>query len=106
MTTKQEVIDGLEFLIQEGKRLGDTMPADGWAKVQDSDGWKNTQVLAHIASISSIVAPFVTNMANADADANAGAGLDIPAAAWLGYAVVYAGAWLGASVWLFNRKKF
>ncbi len=36
----------------------------------------------------------------------AGAGLDIPVAAWLGYAVVYAGAWLAASVWLFNRKEF
>ena len=79
MTTKQEVIDGIEFLITEGKRLGDMMPAEGWAKVQDNDGWKNTEVLAHIAAISSIVVPFVTNMANAGSDANAGAGLDIDA---------------------------
>jgi hypothetical protein len=79
MATKQEIIDGIELLIREARRIGETMPADGWAQVQDHDGWKNTEVLAHVASISSIVAPFVTNMANAGAEANTGAGVDIDA---------------------------
>jgi hypothetical protein len=79
MTTKQELIDGLEFLIQEGRRIGDTMDDAGWAKVQDHDGWKNTEVLAHVAGLSSLVVPFVTGMVNADAGSNAGAGVDIDA---------------------------
>jgi len=77
MATKQELIEGIEFLIKEGKRLGDTMPEDGWADVQDHDGWKNTEVLAHVASIGTIVVPFVTNMINAGAETNSGAGVDI-----------------------------
>ena len=79
MTTKQELIAGLEFLIQEGKRIGDTMDGAGWAKVQDHDGWKNTQVLAHVAGLSTIVVPFVQGMVNAGSGANAGAGVDIDA---------------------------
>jgi len=77
MATKQEIISGIEFLIQEGKRVGATMDADGWAKVQDHDGWKNTEVLAHVAAIGSIVVPFVTGMANAAPEANAGDGVNI-----------------------------
>jgi hypothetical protein len=79
VTTKQELIGGIEFLIQESKRIGATVDDAGWLKVQDGDGWKNTQVLAHVAGISSIVVPFVTNMAGAGPDANSGAGLDIDA---------------------------
>jgi hypothetical protein len=77
MATKKDITNGLEFLIQESRRIGATMPDEGWAQVQDHDGWKNTEVLAHVASISSIVAPFVTNMVNAGSDANTGAGVDI-----------------------------
>lgn len=79
MATKQDIIEGLEFLIKEGKRIGATVDADGWAKVQDHDGWKNTEVLAHVAGLAGIVVPFVTNMANAGAEANTGAGVDIDA---------------------------
>ena len=79
MASKQEITDGIEFLIQEARRIGDTMDAAGWVKVQDHDGWKNTEVLAHIASISSIVVPFVTNMATAGPEVNAGAAVDIDA---------------------------
>jgi hypothetical protein len=77
MATKQDIVNGLEFLIQDGKRIGETMDADGWAKVQDGDGWKNTEVLAHVTAISSIVVPFVTNMVNAGPETNTGAGVNI-----------------------------
>jgi hypothetical protein len=79
MATKQEIVSGIEFLIQESRRIGETMPESGWAKVQDGDGWKNTEVLAHVAAISGIVVPFVTNMANAGEGVNSGAGVDIDA---------------------------
>ena len=79
MTTKQELIGGIEFLVQESKRIGAMLGDADWAKVQDGDGWKNKEVLAHVAGVGSIVIPFVQNMANAGADANAGDGFDIDA---------------------------
>lgn len=79
MTTKQELVNGLEFLIQEGKRAGASLDDAAWAKVQDGDGWKSKEVLAHVAGIGTIVAPFVQNMANAAPGADGGPGIDIDA---------------------------
>ena len=59
MASREEVIGGLEFLIQESKRLGAQLSEADWGQVVDMDGWKNKQVLAHIAGISSIVVPMV-----------------------------------------------
>ena len=79
MANKQDIISGLEFLVRESRRIADTLREDEWARAHDSDGWKNAQVLAHVASVGSIVVPFMSNMGNAAPDANAGAGLDINA---------------------------
>jgi hypothetical protein len=77
MATKQELVAGLEFVISEGKRIGASLDEAGWSKVQDLDGWKNTQVLAHVASVGTIVVPFVTNVANSAPGSDPGAGVDI-----------------------------
>ena len=79
MATKQELVGGLEFLIQEGKRIGAGLDDAGWAKVQDGDGWKNKEVLAHVGAIGTIVVPFITNIANAAPAADGAAGMDIDA---------------------------
>ena len=79
MTTKQELIGGIEFLIQEGRRIGASLDDAGWAKVQDSDGWKNKEVLAHVAAIGTIVAPFVQNFGAASQGTDTGTGVDINA---------------------------
>ncbi len=79
MASREEVIGGLEFLIQESKRLGAQLSEADWGQVVDMDGWKNKQVLAHIAGISSIVVPMVSSFTNAPAGTNAGAGVDIDA---------------------------
>lgn len=79
MASREEVIGGIEFLIQESKRLGSQLNEADWAQVVDMDGWKNREVLAHIAGISAIVAPMVTSFTNAPAGTNAGAGVDIDA---------------------------
>ena len=80
MASKQELVTGLEFLVQEGKRIGADFDDAQWAKVVDgADGWKNKEVLAHVAGLATIVVPFMQNMANADAGADSGAGLDINA---------------------------
>jgi hypothetical protein len=77
MATKQELINGLEFLIQEGKRLGGGLDDVAWAKVQDGDGWKNKEVLAHVAAVGTIVAPFVQNFGAASQGTDTGTGVDI-----------------------------
>jgi hypothetical protein len=79
LATKQELVDGIQFLIQEGKRIGASLDENGWAKVQDHDGWKNTQVLAHVASIGTIVPMFAQNILNAAPGSDGGAGVDIDA---------------------------
>jgi hypothetical protein len=79
LATKQDIISGLEFLVRESNRIAEVLREDEWKRAKDSDGWENTQVLAHIASVGTIVVPFMSNMNNAAPDANAGAGLDINA---------------------------
>jgi hypothetical protein len=79
MATKQDIVSGLEFLVRETRRIAETLREEEWSRAHDSDGWKNTQVLAHIAGVGSIVVPFMSNMSTAAPDANAGAGLDINA---------------------------
>jgi len=77
MATKDELIGGLQMVIQEGKRIGEAFGDEQWTTVQDFDGWKNREVLAHVASIGGIVVPFVTAMANAPAGADASTGMDV-----------------------------
>ena len=79
MATKQELTNGLQFLIDEGKRIGSQLDEAGWAKVQDNDGWKNKEVLAHVAAIGAIVPVFAQNLANAAPGADGQAGVDINA---------------------------
>ncbi len=79
MASKQELVSGLEFLIREGRRIGGALDEPAWAKVQDGDGWKNKEVLAHVGGIASVVVPFMENVAKADAGADSAAGLDINA---------------------------
>jgi hypothetical protein len=79
MATKQELTNGLQFLIDEGKRIGSSLDEAGWAKVQDLDGWKNKEVLAHVAAIGTIVVPFMGNFANSAPGTDNQAGVDINA---------------------------
>lgn len=77
MATKQELINGLQFLIDEAKRIGSSLSEDGWAKVQDHDGWKNKEVLAHVASVGTIEPMFAQNMIAAAPGTDNGAAVDI-----------------------------
>lgn len=77
MATKDELIRGIEQLIQEGHRLANDLRAEDWAQVVDIDGWKSQEVLAHIAGVGSMVQPLAGGIANAEPGANAFAGIDI-----------------------------
>ena len=79
MATREEIINGIQLLIQESQRVAGSLTAADWARAQDMDGWKNNQVLAHVASVGGIIAPMMHGMVNAPDGANAGAGIDIDA---------------------------
>jgi len=59
MATKDEIIRGLEVLITEANRIADSLTADQWSRAVDLDGWKNVEVLAHIAGVGGMVVPIV-----------------------------------------------
>jgi mycothiol maleylpyruvate isomerase-like protein len=77
MASKNEIVIGIEQLIQEGRRLCDALTEDQWALVVDLDGWKSKEVLAHVAGIGSMVAPMVGGLSNAPAGADALGSIDI-----------------------------
>ena len=77
MATREQIISGIELLIQESQRVAESLTPEDWARTKDMDGWKNNEVLAHVASVGGMVAPMVQGMANAPEGANAGASIDI-----------------------------
>jgi Mycothiol maleylpyruvate isomerase N-terminal domain len=77
VATKDEIIKGLDLLIQEGHRIANDLTDSQWEHVVDLDGWKNREVLAHIAGIGAIVLPMVNGMANAAAGADSLGAVDI-----------------------------
>ena len=78
-TTGTDLVRGLKFLIQEAQRLGENLGDEHWDKTESMDGWKNQQVLAHLAGIGTIVVPFAQNIVAAAPSANSGAAIDIDA---------------------------
>lgn len=78
-TTGADLVRGIEFLIQEARRIGENLGDAHWDKTESMDGWKNRQVLAHLAGIGTIVVPFATNIAAAQPSADGGQGVDIDA---------------------------
>ena len=77
MATREEVINGLSMLIQEGHRVANDLTDAQWDLVVDLDGWKAREVLAHIAGVGGMVVPMVSGIANAPAGADGFAGIDI-----------------------------
>lgn len=79
MATKEELIGGLQFLVQEGQRMGAQLTEEQWARAVDFDGWKNKQVLAHVASIGTIVVPMMSAWQSAAPGTDVIEGFDIDA---------------------------
>ena len=79
MATKTELIDGIQMLINESRRIGTRFTDDEWAMAADEAGWTNKQVLAHVAAIGGIVVPMVGGMASAPAGTDLGANMNIDA---------------------------
>lgn len=77
MATREEVINGLSMLIQEGHRVANDLTDAQWDLVVDLDGWKAREVLAHIAGVGGMVVPMVSGIAAAPAGSDGFAGIDI-----------------------------
>jgi hypothetical protein len=79
VATKDELTNGINVLIREGKRIGGRLTGDQWAAAGSEGGWSNRQILAHVAGVGAIVVPFVTSIANAAPGTDSSAGVDIDA---------------------------
>lgn len=77
MATKQQLIEGIETLIQESRRLSTALTDEQWLTVVDLDGWKNREVLAHISGIGGMVVPMLGGILAAPAGTDAFAGINI-----------------------------
>jgi hypothetical protein len=77
MATRDELISGLEMLIREGRRLATDLGPQQWEQVVDLDGWKNKEVLAHVASVGSLVPQMAGGFASAGPGNDAMASIDI-----------------------------
>src|SRR5262245_31200320 len=77
MATREELISGVEMLIREGRRLATDLGPQQWDQVVDLDGWKNKEVLAHVASIGSLVPQMASGFAGAGPGTDAMASIDI-----------------------------
>lgn len=77
MATKDEIIRGIEQLIQESRRLANDVRAEDWDQVVDIDGWKSQEVLAHIAGTGGLIQPMAGGFASAEPGSNAFANINI-----------------------------
>lgn len=81
MATKQELIEGLEFLIREARRIGDRFDGNDaeWAMPGDEGGWNVKQVFCHVAGVGAITSRFIESLGQAPAGTDAGAAINIDA---------------------------
>lgn len=77
MATREELIAGVETLIQEGKRLAADLSPDELANAVDIDGWKGLEAFAHVAGVGAMVQPMAGGMANAAEGSDAFGAIDI-----------------------------
>lgn len=77
MATREELIEGIERLIQEGKRVAADLTPEQLEKAVDVDGWKGKEMFAHVAGVGAMVAPMMTGLSNAPAGTDTFAAIDI-----------------------------
>ncbi len=82
MTTRENLVDGLNMLLREGQRITSGFGPDDW-KIQVHDdeggGWNRKQVYCHVTAIGEIAPSMAPNLAAAPAGSDAGEGIDINA---------------------------
>ena len=82
MTTRENLIDGLQMILREGERLTSAFTPEDWKKqVYDDEGggWNRKQVYGHVTAIAEIAPSLAPNLAALPEGGDAGAGIDINA---------------------------
>ena len=82
MTTRENLVDGLQMILREGERLTSTFTPDDWKKqVHDDEGggWNRKQVYGHVTAIAEIAPSLAPNLAALPEGGDAGAGIDLNA---------------------------
>lgn len=79
MTTRQEVIEGLQMMIREGKRTTAGFSDADWQHVvhDDEGGWSRKQVYCHLIATADVTPGFLSTLAGAQEGQNVGEGFDI-----------------------------
>ena len=79
MSTKADIIAGVEMIIREGLRCAEDFGPDDWgvAVHDEPDGWTRKQAYSHLVAIAEITPGFIGNIANTEEGEDAGAGFDI-----------------------------
>jgi hypothetical protein len=77
VATREEIINGLSMVIQEGRRVANDLSDAQWDLVVDIDGWKAKEVLAHISGIGGMVVPMVSGIAGAPSGTDTFAAINI-----------------------------
>jgi hypothetical protein len=75
--TKKDVLEGLEFLRQQGGRIVDRFGESDWDRPGDHGGWSARQVYAHVAGIAALIPTFVQAYVDAGPATDLGPTTDI-----------------------------
>lgn len=57
--SKQDVIDGLEFLCQQAERIASRFTDEEWTRPADHGGWTAKQVYSHVTGLGALIPQFV-----------------------------------------------
>jgi hypothetical protein len=81
MTTRQDLIDGLQMVIRQGERLMSAFRPEDWKKQthMEEDGWNRKQVYCHLTAVAEITPNFLPRLAVASEGEDAMGGVDINA---------------------------
>jgi hypothetical protein len=81
MTTREDLITGVQTVLREGLRVTSGFGPDDWQrKVLDEGGtWTRKQAYAHITALAEITPGFIGNLGSAPAGQDAAASIDINA---------------------------
>ena len=78
MATKEEIIDGLELTLSQGKRTT-SLYAEGEWDWKRASGWTPKEVYAHLAAVAAIVPQMAQGLGTAPEGADIAGGMDINA---------------------------
>ena len=78
MATREDLIQGFEFTVQQAKRTTSLWPESEWDAARAS-GWTPKQVYSHLAAVAQIVPQLAQGLAGADESTDIAQGMDINA---------------------------